>query len=98
MKEADRTGGTIGYAGIKVGAVKCPCVVVLQDSKNTLYKTVVNRLPGPPPVHALDKEGDPPTSDDALWDQKVGDNYTVAACFDDQTTFDWCQNLRPVSS
>jgi hypothetical protein len=96
MKEADRTATSIGYAGIKVGAVKCPCVVVLQDSANTLYKVVVNRLPGPPPVHPLDKEGDPPASDDGLWEEKVGDDYSVVACYGDETTFDWCRNLRPV--
>ena len=63
MKEADRPTGQIGYAGIKIGAVKCPCVIVLQDSAGTRYKVSVDRLPAPPPAHPLDKEGirPPPT-------------------------------------
>ena len=45
MKESDRAKGLVGYAGIKIGAVDCPCVIVLQDSNGTLYKVLVKRLP-----------------------------------------------------
>jgi hypothetical protein len=101
MKESDRSKGFIGYAGIKIGAVECPCVIVLQDSNGSLYKTKVERLPEPPQKHDLDKEGDPPPLGpdglplkDDRWIQKTDGSFTNVACADTETSFDWCRNLN----
>ena len=64
MKESDRDKGDIGYAGIKIGAVRCPCVIVLEDSNKALYKVNVKKLPQPPPTHPINEEGEPPTAND----------------------------------
>jgi hypothetical protein len=87
--------GRIGYAGIKIGAVQCPCVIVLQDSNNVLYKVNVKRLPQPPPTHPINMEGDPPTAEDNGWTAKSGDDFVNVACFDTETSFEWCRNLIP---
>jgi len=99
IKEAGVDKGKIGYAGIKIGAVPCPCVIVLQDSDGTLYKVLVARLPAPPPTHPIDEEGDPPTEADANWAEKKGEGggYVNASCFDTETPFDFCSNLIPAS-
>ena len=96
MKESDRDKGLIGYAGIKIGAVNCPCVIVLQDSNGALYKVLVKRLPQPPPTHPINQEGEPPTDNDNGWTQKEKDgSFTNVACFDTKTSFEWCGNLIP---
>lgn len=96
MKESDRDKGLIGYAGIKIGAVNCPCVIVLQDSAGSLYKVRVKRLPKPPPTHPLNEEGEPPTGNDEAWTQKEKDGgFTNVACFGTETSFEWCGNLIP---
>ena len=62
MKESDRDKGLIGYAGIKIGAVLCPCVIVLEDSNGERYKVLVKRLPEPPrPTHSTRKASRRPT-------------------------------------
>ena len=93
MKESDRKEGLIGYAGIKIGAVPCPCVIVLQDSNKALYKVRVKKLPQPPPTHPINKEGEPPTANDNSWTAKSGDDFVNVGCFDTETSFEWCQNL-----
>ena len=95
MKESDRDKGLIGYAGIKIGAVLCPCVIVLEDSNGERYKVLVKRLPEPPPTHPLSQEGEPPTDDDHGWNAKSGDDFVNVACFDTETSFEWCGNLIP---
>jgi hypothetical protein len=95
MKESDRAMGRIGYAGIKIGAVQCPCVIVLQDSNNVLYKVNVERLPQPPPTHPINQEGEPPTANDNGWTAKSGDDFVNVACLDTETSFEWCRNLIP---
>ena len=71
MKESNRDNGDIAYAGIKIGAVQCPCVIVLEDSNKALYKVRVKKLPQPPPTHPINKEGKPPTAIDNSWAKKV---------------------------
>src|SRR5262249_53712662 len=88
--------GFIGYAGIKIGAVSCPCVIILQDSNNTLYKVLVKRLPQPPPSHPVNEEGDPPTGNDEGWTKREKDGtYVNASCFDRETNFQWCVGIIP---
>jgi hypothetical protein len=95
MKVSDRAKGLIEYAGIKIGAVECPCVIVLQDSNGALYKVLVKKLPQPPPTHPVNEEGDPPTANDDSWTKKDGHQYANVVCFDAETSFEWCGNLQP---
>jgi hypothetical protein len=96
MKETGVSKGKIGYAGIKIGAVPCPCVIVLQDSNKALYKVLVKKLPQPPPTHPINKEGKAPTAIDPSWDKKVGDDFVNVGCFDTETSFEWCGGLKAV--
>jgi hypothetical protein len=89
------SAGLIGYAAIKIGAVPCPCVIILQDSAGTLYKVLVKNLPAPPPTHPLNQQGDPPTAIDASWVAKVGEAYANVSCADTATPFQWCAGLVP---
>jgi hypothetical protein len=95
MKESNRDKGFIGYAGIKIGAVPCPCVIVLEDSNKALYKVLVKRLPQPPPTHPINKEGEPPTANDKGWTAKSGDGFLNVECADRETSFEWCGQLQP---
>jgi hypothetical protein len=94
MKEGDHNNGRIGYAGIKIGAVAGPYVIVLEDSKGQRYKVLVKRLPEPPPTHPLNEEGEPPTGNDNGWTAKSGDDFVNVSCFDTETSFEWCGNLN----
>jgi hypothetical protein len=96
MLESDRKNGDIAYSPIKIGAVPCPCVIVLQDSNKALYKVLVKKLPQPPPTHPINKEGKPPTAIDNSWDKKVGDDFVNVGCFDTETSFEWCGGLKAV--
>src|SRR5262249_35126580 len=96
MKEAGHSGGFIGYAGIKIGAVHCPCVIILQDSNNPLYKSLVKKPPQPPPSHPVNEEGDPPTGNDEGCTKREKDGtYVNASCFDQETNFQWCVGIIP---
>ena len=53
MKESNRDMGLIGYAGIKIGAVLCPCVIVLggqQRHSGTRCSSSGFRSPPDPPT------------------------------------------------
>ena len=94
MKESHRKNSDVAYASIKIGAVQCPCVIVLEDSNKALYKVRVKKLPQPPPTHPINKEGKPPTAIDNSWDKKVGDDFVNVGCFGTETSFEWCGNLN----
>src|SRR5262245_12244177 len=94
MRESHRKNGEIAYASIKIGAVQCPCVIVLEDSNKAVYKVRVKKLTQPPPTTPINKEGEPPTAIDNSWDKKVGDDFVNVGCFDTETSFEWCGNLN----
>ena len=87
--------GLISYAGIKIGAVPCPCVIVLQDSGGTIYRVAVKNLPAPPPTHPINQQGDPPTALDSSWAAKAGNAFANVACADTTTPFAWCTSVIP---
>jgi hypothetical protein len=87
--------GLISYAGIKIGAVPCPCVIVLQDSAGTMYRVAVKNLPAPPPTHPINQQGDPPIALDASWVAKAGNAFANVACADTTTPFAWCATVVP---
>jgi hypothetical protein len=97
MKETGVSKGKIGYAGIKIGAVPCPCVIVLQDSNKALYKVLVKKLPQPPPTHPINKEGEPPTANDNGWKAKSGDGFLNVGCYGTETSFVWCKGVQPAA-
>ena len=94
MRESGRKNGDVAYASIKIGAVQCPCVIVLEDSNKALYKVKVKKLPQPPPTHPINKEGDAPTAIDDSWVKKAGDDFVNVGCFGTETSFKWCGNLN----
>ena len=91
----DLVNHRIIYAGIKIGAVNCPCVIVLQDSNDKLYKVLVERLPQPPPTHPINVEGEPPTAEDNGWTEKDEQGFKTVKCFDAETDIGWCTRLIP---